>query len=119
MTRYFYPASRAHHAYCMARDFGMEFERRFGKWEPEGLLHIDPASSYRIYVHRDSLHLLDPRKGDVVINPDGCPAWVGARGFYEDFGITGEVAWYGIRTGAASIATRDGKPFHWPEVEHG
>jgi hypothetical protein len=35
-TRYYYPASRAHHAYCMALDFGMEFEKRFGKWDRMG-----------------------------------------------------------------------------------
>ena len=28
MTRYFYPASRAHHAYAMALDFGMQFDEQ-------------------------------------------------------------------------------------------
>ena len=58
MARFFYPASRAHHAVCVALDFGVEFERRFGKWEPRSLLHLPEGSGYRIYIHRDSVGLL-------------------------------------------------------------
>lgn len=58
MPRYFFPASRAHHAYVMARDFGLEFERRFGKWEPAALLHLSGTADYRIYVHPDCTHIL-------------------------------------------------------------
>ena len=73
MPRYYYPASRAHHAYVMAKDFGMEFERRFGKWEPEALLHLTGGSEYRIYVHAESLDLLEIRIGDLldVVHPNG------------------------------------------------
>jgi hypothetical protein len=105
MTRYYYPASRAHHAYCMAKDFGMEFERRFGKWTPEGLLNITQAD-YRIYIHPDSVHLLEYRANDLVekdLLSKQC--WFlldpNERHFYE---IT-------------KIIKRDGKAFHWPEVD--
>lgn len=103
MTRYFYHASRTHHAYCMARDFGMEFEKRFGKWEPEGLLHIDPASSYRLYVHPDSLHLLEPKVGDFIVDA------------YGDVWTKGNPP-PPMREGD-KIIQRNGIAFMWPEVE--
>src|SRR4051794_30555018 len=65
MTRYFYPASRAHHAYAMALDFGMRFKKRDGLWATESLPEIRGAS-YQIEVADESLDLLLPRAGDVI-----------------------------------------------------
>lgn len=58
MTRYFYPASRAHHALCMALDFSMQFQKRFGIWDTEGLMHLRGASLYKIYLTPESQHQL-------------------------------------------------------------
>ena len=45
MKRAFYPASRAHHAFSMAIDFGMRFKMRNGFWSLEGLALMDRAGS--------------------------------------------------------------------------
>jgi hypothetical protein len=125
--RFYYPASRAHHAYCMAKDFGMEFERRFGqKWEPESILHIPAASEYRIYVHADSLHLLEPQVGDILNwqTFKGEPWWEDhLRYIYPPQGthdvFTVETASLMLRKPelSARIIQRQGLAFHWPEAE--
>lgn len=66
MTRAFYPASRAHHAFAMAIDFSMRFKMRNGFWSLEGLAAIDRTSSYQIELAEASLHLLEPQDGDGV-----------------------------------------------------
>lgn len=121
MKRYFYPASRAHHAYCMAIDHGMEFERRFGKWEPEGLIHLAGATGYKIAIHPDSLHLLEPQDGDVGIWDQ---EWSGHRdeGRFS-YPVIGRYASnepytsVDYRPPMHTIIQRNGKPFHWPECE--
>lgn len=119
MTRYFFPASRAHHAYCMARDFGMEFEQRFGKWPVESLPHIDPGSNYRLYVHPDSLHLLEPVVRDVI------KQWGSLAGVpIYDIGERNGKPCYFMPDGSFNhfdscekIIQRNGIAFHWPESE--
>lgn len=111
--RFFYPASRAHHAYGMAVDYGMEFERRFGKWEPEALLHILGAKDYRICVHADSLHMLEPRVGDVIYTRIGC-GQISVEEMLSD--ERAALATYIIQRGG-KIIQRGGVPFHWPDIE--
>jgi hypothetical protein len=121
--RFFYPAARAHHAFCMAKDFGMEYERRFGqKWEPEALLHISGANEYRIYVHADSLGLLEPRVGDYCVIDNERVERCGEAITYKEIGgnlrnvilMDGS---YRLRTEVRRIIQRNGTAFHYPEVE--
>src|ERR1700733_5834003 len=74
--RYFYPASRSHHAFAMAIDFGMRFKKRNGFWLTESIPYITGAN-YQIEVAEESLHLLEPVKGDIVFydNLHGGEAW--------------------------------------------
>lgn len=106
--RYYYPASRAHHAYCMAVDFGMEFEMRSGKWSLDGLKNIDPESSYRIYIHPDSLHLLAPNKDDLMRSSGGSLFQFGS-GLETYDGFHGD--------DEPLIIQRNGIAFMWPESE--
>lgn len=64
---YFYPVSCAHHAFCMAIDFGMKFTKRDGFWTPEGLLSVTGAGGYKIEIAEESLGLLEPRVGDIAM----------------------------------------------------
>lgn len=102
MTRFFFPTSRAHHAYSMAIDFGMKFEKADGLWTPEGLLNVTGAGGYRIVVAQLSMSLLEPQVGDIV-------------GFRE-----GRVVRVSKVTDAnrhRPIIQRNGIAFHWPECE--
>jgi hypothetical protein len=116
MTRCFYPANRAHHAYVMAIDFGMKFKKRNGFWSPEGLLGITGAGGYRIEVAEESLSLLEPEMGD----------WILQRRVMPHTGIdyvrmlqwSSECLMDGVRLLATDhIVLRGRKPFHWPEFE--
>lgn len=101
MKLYFYPASRAHHAYCMALDFGMKFKTtKDSLWEPEGLLHIRGASGYKIMVAEESMHLLESNdETDLTVN-----------------GLTRAVDANPVSKEANRILQRNGIPFHWPEI---
>lgn len=115
-TRYYYPASRAHHAYCMALDLGMEFETRSGKWSLEGLKHINPASIYRIYIHPESLHLLEPIPGDLVQVMGNVGYLPTGEGFSEKYALRmARANCHPYATGR--IILRNGIAFHWPESE--
>lgn len=67
-----------------------------------------------LHVHPDSLHLLEPRVGDLIL----CSNYTGAKSVIkigehgEPYGAAFEqaVIWHGI-------IRRDGKPFLWPESE--
>lgn len=111
MTRYYFPATRAHHAFCMAADFGMRFERRNGLWSLEGLKDIDAASDYRIYVHPESVGLLEPQDLDILHRTNGYCQTVGVH-----IGIPKTLAQ--LADGAV-IIQRNGLPFYWPESEVG
>ena len=131
MTRFFYPASQAHHTYVMAIDFGMQFERRFGKWEPEQLVHLTGATGYKLYVHEDSLQLLEPQKGDLVFydNLHGGEAWdefkclITADDERYPYIGTGQTLMlmdsgeHPYRSELRRIIQRSGLPFYWPEQE--
>jgi hypothetical protein len=93
----------------MAKDFGMEFETRFGKWEIESLPHIAGAG-YRLYIHADSLHLLEPRVGDAII-------WRNPVAFDCDWRWTIMDSRPVHPDNEFRIVQRDGKAFIWPEVE--
>ncbi len=112
MSRFFFPASRAHHAYCMAIDFGMEFERRFGKWDRESLIHVRGAGGYKLYVDSESLPLLKPQEPDVGTDADG---WLC---IYETTS-----GWFrvddseGVASLPVTIIQRNDKPFFMPDRE--
>jgi hypothetical protein len=109
MTRFFFPASRAHHAYSMAIDHGMECATRFGKWPTDGLLYV----TGKLYVHLDSWGLLEPRVGDVLYTRM-------KQGGISIEEITceerQEKAHHLIARGGR-IIQRNGIPFHHPEQE--
>ena len=65
-------------------------------------LFPDEAFSGKFYIHPDSLPLLEPRVGDIVM--DFRPALI----VREDHLIFHK---------ESPILQRDGKPFHWPESE--
>ena len=131
MTRFYYPTSRAHHAYSMAIDFGMEFEKRFGKWDRDALVHLSGATGYKLYVDEGTLHLLQPRRGDLVFydNLHGGEAWDEVSGIitpdderYPYIG-TGEPLML-MDSGEhpyvkelRRIIQRNGIPFHYPDQE--
>lgn len=105
MTRFFYPACRAHHAYCMALDFGMKFEKRNGFWTPDGLLAITGGGGYRISVARESESLLEPQAGDTAQHPMNGNCHV----------LTGSSCFDWFHSSGMKIIQRNGIPFHWPE----
>jgi hypothetical protein len=109
MTRFYYPVSRSHHAFCMAVDFGMEFANRFGKWQRDSLVHLTGATGYKLYVHEDSLGILEPRVGDLGIIYGNVPAvFDGTAWCVGDSRETSEFD---------RIIQRDGLPFHYPDQE--
>ncbi len=114
MTRYYFPTSRAHHALCMATDHGMEFARRFGKWERESLVHLTGATEYKLYVHDDSLHVLVPQDGDVGIDDNG-EVFRHAKGGWWVQARDGDP--HRLPFGQPRIVERGGRPFVMPERE--
>lgn len=120
-TTYFYPASRAHHALCMAIDHGFQFVKRDGTyWSLEGIAAIDPASEYRICVAPDSVHLLRPKDGDIGLwrvewhtnaGHEATEIKVGSYASNEPYTAKD------YRPPMHTVIQRNGKPFHWPEGE--
>lgn len=107
--RFFYTDPLA--AAWMAKHFGMEFTAPVtGRIEPSD---VGTAMFARGYVHPESLHLLEPRKGDLV---EGCDPF----GPHHQSGIFQIEVSHLARldlTEANRILQRDGRPFHWPESE--
>jgi hypothetical protein len=115
----------------MAKDFGMEFEKRFGKWEPETLVHLTGATGYKLYVHPDSVHLLTPQRGDLVFydNLHGGEAWDEVSAIIppddERYPYVGTGEPLMLMDGGEHpyvkelrrIIQRQGTPFFWPESE--
>jgi hypothetical protein len=117
---YFYPASRAHHAYVMSIDFGMKFRKKSGLWTPEGLLTVTGAGGYKIEIAEESLGLLEPRVGDLVSFVDGHAAKVGnlSKRHPETFQVYGGTMTFDTKASRIkTIIQRDGKPFQMPEQE--
>ena len=118
MSRFYYPACRSHHAYVMAVDFGMEFANRFGKWQRESLVHLTGATGYRLYVHEDSLGLLEPRVGDVVETTISyrCVRVYGIK-TEEGYRFSGGEVLPASRCHSTKIIQRQGVPFYYPDQE--
>jgi hypothetical protein len=124
MSRFYYPAQRAHHAYTMALDFGMKFEKGSGFWTPEGILTVTGAGGYKLVIAEESIRLLEPHVGDVIrwTSSHGEP-WeelhhrVITRGSPELhlFDTSAAKRSLSKRSLRASISERNGIPFHWPE----
>lgn len=85
----------------MAIDFGMKFINTKGiYWTPEALIYL-ASPEYKIEVAPESAQIFQYKSKDVLLHGD---LLITRKG---DFTI-GD----GDR-----IIQRDGKPFHWPEVE--
>jgi hypothetical protein len=116
-VRYFYTDPLA--AAWMAKHFGMKFNEGLPTVEfssdPVGrnmtavLVTVDDLFP-RFHVHPDSLHLLKPRVGDSTSDGtvDENMGELQVHHIYE---------YYSEIDGDTRIIQRDGKPFHWPEVE--
>jgi hypothetical protein len=81
-----------------------------------------PEYRQRYYIHPDSLHLLEPRIGDLIHN--GCCAlyymvideWISGFSGNAEVEVERAVDWFsGEHYGL--IIQRGGKPFMWPESE--
>lgn len=114
MKRYYYTDPLA--AAWMAKHFGMVFDRwteGLGKWTGR-LSGSDTLQDFedctQLFIHPDSLHLLEPRAGDLVqwLIHDGQGGYIPGAGVYGYFCGKGKVE---------RIVERDGKQLFWPEVE--
>ncbi|MBP3958377.1 hypothetical protein J8F10_24270 [Gemmata sp. G18] len=126
MKRHFYTDPLA--AAWMAKHIGMRFgffdERSdFREYEVPITGEDDwwRSDRGRFYVHPDSLHLLEPRIGDLLVETGRLPIAriVDSDVDYISFGhnIAMLFATEMLRKGRARIIQRDGKPFFWPELE--
>lgn len=141
MKRYFYTDPLA--AAYMAKHFGMKLEARhtdeqmaeydilesdrwFDWWDScivdgweheietvsDAVAYIKDASS-KIYVHPDSLHLLEPKVGDLILEPEKD---TGARiELSSAYHWNKSFDWE--QRQPAKIIQRNGLPFMWPEQE--
>ena len=131
MTNFYFPASRAHHATCMAIDFGMQFDKRAEQVRPlEGFLDSRHAD-YKIWLHPESLPLLEPQPGDLVFvdNQRGGEYWDEVKAIIlpedENYPYTGDGRPIMSMDGGdwdytdrvRRIIQRGAIPFHWPERE--
>lgn len=110
----------------MAKHHGMRFLK--WKWSDLSFQFIPSGSdkdpdSLKLYIHPDSLHLLEPQFGDIGVNNDGCvgvyrityyrkgdaeklmPEINQPAGFYADVAFIGK----------AKITQRKGIAFMWPQ----
>lgn len=116
-TRYFYSDPVA--ACWMAKHFGMAFENDEGCEQSfdaittyaRGLGVSATFSPYAFYIHRDSLHLLEPIRGDVlrVCLKGYMPTFI--QHHNDDY-----FKWH-PDVEMQAIIQRKGMPFHWPERE--
>lgn len=119
--RYYYTDALA--AAWMAKHFGMKFYHPDGdEFAPVGTsdavdLFINAEHGQRLYIHHDSLALLEPQSGDIALNCDG-----DATRLCDD-DDTPFQGWTRISTArefigtAAEIIHRNELAFFWPEVE--
>lgn len=128
-TRYFYRDPLA--AAWMAKHFGIQLIRQYvypnpahNYWasEPYSAWQscVDTAPPDRLYVHANSLHILDPQRDDIWAvqssRNDG-RWWVGPL---DEGGLQVCVGNMWIKKEnimARKIIQRDGMSFHWPESE--
>lgn len=116
MKRYFYAS------YHAAKWMEEQFDMRLAEvGTPRGSSNgMGSYFGFRFYIHPDSLHLLEPKVGDLVIGTD----YSGKVTSLDRLGIGIAVPerlngkfHYVIGTDRVRVLQRDGKPFHWPEVE--
>jgi hypothetical protein len=124
--RFFYTDALA--AAWQAKHFEMRFWN--GGHEIHVLPLVDGEGTGRWYIHPDSLHLLEPKEGDLV-----------KYGLLSHFGVIGDRCEYDVEDGKlfrlsqttewdmgesfgffaskrdAKIIQRNGIPFHWPQFE--
>lgn len=126
MTRYFYPASRAHHAKCMAIDFGMIFitpedeEYQEETYTADNLeMAFEVHGAEKVYVHPDSLHLLDTKRGDWL--SIGREMVRCCRVDQAGSSLIIPIIWYEgeeyLAQPKTPVVQRNGIAFHWPESE--
>lgn len=129
MTPRFYTDPLA--AAWMAKHFGMELTRThchradgaFGEsmrpvplWILARDVENQVSEAVRYYLHPDSLPLLEPRAGDLVLACTDSPA---VLTFVEtlSYVVFGDRPPGGDRVVAVrEVVRRDGKPFHWPQA---
>jgi len=130
--RYFY--RNAHHALSMMIDHDMKFlvehyaTKELLQANVEWLaMHIfgklsgKPVQPVRLFVHPDSLHLLEPQVGDVCVLGSGCVATYVQK---QNSALLGVIGFSGLphygnadSNPIAGIIQRNGIAFHWPESE--
>ena len=125
MIRYYYTDPLA--AAWMSKHFGMkivdEFVESFqiGAWASLKMLAeakpVNEIGWSKQYIHAESLYLLEPLIGDIVLNCDDDPARVISNGKPpEAYCVPWSSAIEHVGT-SAQIISRRGKAFHWPESE--
>lgn len=100
----------------MVREFGVQYGqknmagdivyiyRKIGNQEYKASQHILESNMY--YIHPDSLHIFEPKVGDIVFTGDN-----------DYMEITYDVAMFRERHGISKIIQRDNRAFFTPEVE--
>jgi hypothetical protein len=124
-SRHFYTDPLA--AAWMAKHFGMEFENT-SEWDGEfdlGFFEVSPYGDEissgidvgikdKYFIHPDSLHLLDPKAGDLV---DGIRIGTVFEVNGNELSVDVHGGDWEMDADRVTILQRDGKPFFWPEVE--
>lgn len=107
LTRYFYTDPLA--AAWMARTYGVIFEdyAGFRFKEEDTFWHLEPLR--KLFVHKDSIHLFEPKNGDI----GDIEGW-GPVTFSRDRWISGGIV---ISNGIYKIIQRNGIAFMWPETD--
>lgn len=110
--KYFYTDPLA--AAWMAKHHEMDFEGL--SWMEEEFcfaLHDPENEPSHYYIHPDSLHLLEPQVDDVIrddVDHEYQTVWKDEKGLGMDTSK-------GTASPSGIIIQRNGKAFHWPEVE--
>lgn len=117
MTRYYYdcPIKAAY----MAKYFNVTFagsdglERTYLGMADEIIPSHLPEIATPIYIHPDSLHILEPQEGDIYVDywSDRSPEYYTPLKEKPDNSLE-PPNWVGYK-----IIQRNGKPFMWPESE--
>jgi hypothetical protein len=131
MTRWFYTDPLA--AAWMAKHFGMKFNLPNGcecyfDEDVAEVLRPSFAGGFKVYVHPDSLAVLEPREGDFVTFDDLTARFSHQRGWGILCNIRPETheyryvyddgkAVYATSSPPKRILQRAGKPFHHPDRE--
>jgi hypothetical protein len=106
----------------MAIDFGMQFTE--WRWDADRFCFVpttinDDEPDERLYIHPDSLHLLEPQVGDLI------KQWGSQAGvpIYDIGAMNGKPCYFmpnnsfNYLSSMERIIQRNGIAFHWPESE--